>query len=224
MKKEEAKAGAQYAYDYIKGIIDKTGPRLPGTEEERQGAMLTAEIMEGISGKKAVVEEFDLHPNASIGAIPVVGFLGLICFALYYLSPIATLVLSTLTLLFAIAQIFTYSGTFDFLFPKKRSQNVYTSIDPEEGEELKYTICFSAHMDSCWCWNHSLRNPKTAIPKIVVGIVGFVLLIIMSAVAVGVGMYSFQSISDLAVKTELSGRDILQIVLYVLPLITVPGS
>ena len=36
MKKEEAKAGAQYAYDYIKGIIDKTGPRLPGTEEERQ--------------------------------------------------------------------------------------------------------------------------------------------------------------------------------------------
>ena len=224
MKKEEAKAGAQYAYDYIKGIIDKTGPRLPGTEEERQGAMLTAEIMEGISGKKAVVEEFDLHPNASIGAIPVVGFLGLICFALYYLSPIATLVLSTFTLLFAIAQIFTYSGTFDFLFPKKRSQNVYTSIDPEEGEELKYTICFSAHMDSCWCWNHSLRNPKTAIPKIVVGIVGFVLLIIMSAVAVGVGMYSFQTISDLAVKTELSGRDILQIVLYVLPLITVPGS
>ena len=135
MKKEEAKAGAQYVYDYIKGIIDKTGPRLPGTEEERQGALLTAGIMEGISGKKAVVEEFDLHPNASIGAIPVVGYLGLISFAVYYLSPIATLVLSTLTLLFSIAQIFTYSGWVDFLFPKRNSQTVYTPIDTKNGGE-----------------------------------------------------------------------------------------
>ena len=93
MKKEEAQAGAQYVYDYVKGIIDKTGPRLPGTEEERQGALLTADIMKGISGKEAVVEEFDLHPNASIGAIPVVGFLGIIMFALYYLSPLASLVI-----------------------------------------------------------------------------------------------------------------------------------
>ena len=66
MKKEEAQAGAQYVYDYVKGIIDKTGPRLPGTEEERQGALLTADIMKGISGKEAVVEEFDLRPFAII--------------------------------------------------------------------------------------------------------------------------------------------------------------
>lgn len=224
-EKEEAKAGAQYVYDYIKGIIDKTGPRLPGTEEERQGALLTAGIMEGISGKKAVVEEFDLHPNASIGAIPVVGYLGLISFAVYYLSPIATLVLSTLTLLFSIAQIFTYSGWFDFLFPKRKSQNVYTTIEPKNGEEVKYTICFSAHMDSCWCWNHSLRNPKTAIPKIVVGIVGFVLLIVMSAIAVGIGMYSFATMSELAAKGgQFDGMDVFKIVMYVLPVITVPGS
>lgn len=225
MKKEEAKAGAQYVYDYIKGIIDKTGPRLPGTEEERQGALLTADIMEGISGKKAVVEEFDLHPNASIGAIPVVGYLGLISFAVYYLSPIATLVLSTLTLLFSIAQIFTYSGWFDFLFPKRKSQNVYTTIEPKNGEEVKYTICFSAHMDSCWCWNHSLRNPKTAIPKIVIGVVGFVLLIVMSAIAVGIGMYSFATMSELAAKGgQFDGMDVFKIVMYVLPVITVPGS
>ena len=46
-------------------------------------------------------------------------------------------------------------------------------------------------MDSCWCWNHSLRNPKTAIPKIVIGVVGFVLLIVMSAIAVGCGLGVF---------------------------------
>ena len=224
MKDEQVKESAQFVYDFIKGVIDKTGPRLPGTEEERLGAEIVGQRAEEVTGNPSVTERFSLHANASIGAIPILGICGLIAFALFYLSPIATLVISLLSLIFAIVQIFTYKGWFDFLFPKSQSQNVYSILPPKNGQDVKYTIMFSGHVDSCWNWNLSLKNPNTAIPKIVIGVVGFVVLIIISAVALGMGALSFNSIAQLAAMPALTGADKALIVMYCLPVITVPGS
>ncbi len=224
MEEEQVKQSGKFVYDFIKDVIDETGPRLPGTPEERRGAEIIGERAQEITGTPSVTERFTLHDRASIGAIPVLGICGLISFALFYLSPIATLVASALCLIFAVVQIFTYKGWFDFLFPKSESQNVYSILPPKDGQPVKYTLMFSGHVDSCWNWNLSLKNPATAIPKIVIGVVGFFVMMIISSVAIALGAYSFKTIAYLASLPALGGREIFMIVLYCLPVITVPGS
>jgi hypothetical protein len=81
--------------------------------------------------------------------------------------------------LFAVIQIFRYLGWFDFLFPKKKSHNVYTIIDPNEGK-IERTLLFSAHIDSSWNWNLALKNPLKMWIKIPYGIVGGGVLLLLS--------------------------------------------
>ena len=199
MEEEQVKQSGKFVYDFIKDVIDETGPRLPGTPEERRGAEIIGERAQEITGTPSVTERFTLHDRASIGAIPVLGICGLISFALFYLSPIAMLVASALCLIFAVVQIFTYKGWFDFLFPKSESQNVYSILPPKDGQPIKYTLMFSGHVDSCWNWNLSLKNPATAIPKIVIGVVGFFVMMIISSVAIALGAYSFKTIAYLEI-------------------------
>ena len=36
MEEEQVKQSGKFVYDFIKDVIDETGPRLPGTPEERK--------------------------------------------------------------------------------------------------------------------------------------------------------------------------------------------
>lgn len=184
------KKGAEFVYGFAKKVIDETGPRLPGSEEEARGAEIIAEEMEQATGNKAVVEKFKLAPLASIASIPCLGWAGFIAGVLYFVSPVAALVLSAGALLYGIAQIFTYSGIFDCFWKQHTSQNVYSEVLPADGE-YDYTIMFSGHNDSSWLWKHSLKNPKTAILKTALGIVGILALIVVSAIRVAKGNLLF---------------------------------
>lgn len=217
IKRENAK----YVIDFTKDVIDRTGPRLPTSPEEKLGAEIIAGKMQEATGKPSVTETFVCAPRASIAAIPILGFIGIISFGLYYISPIASLIVTILDFVLAALQVFTYSGKLDFLFKKGESQNVYNSVDPEG--ETKRTIVLAGHMDSSWNWNLSLTNPKTAIPKTVIGIVSIFAIMIMSVVAIAVGNISFMSIKDLATAESYGGLEIFRIVLYFLPLLCLPG-
>lgn len=218
---EKAEYG-QYVYDFAKKVIDVTGPRLPGSPEEAQGAAMIADELQAIAGKPSVTEKFTMAPRASIAAIPILGLLGVISFALFYFSPIASLVSTIVTLLIAVFQVFTYSGKLDFLFKKEPSQNVYNTFEPLSGK-VERTIILSAHNDSSWCWQLSVKNPKTAILKTVIGVVSVIALLVMSVVAIAIGMYSFMYIGELATAETLSGLQIFSIVLYILPVFCLPG-
>ena len=218
VKRENAK----YVIDFAKEIIDRTGPRLPTSPEEKLGAEMIAAKMEEATGKPSVTETFICAPRASIAAIPILGLIGIISFGLYYISPIASLIATVCDFILAAIQVFTYSGKLDFLFKKGESRNVYNSVDPASGKTER-TIVLAGHMDSSWNWNLSLTNPKTAIPKTVIGVVSIIALLVMSVVAIAVGNISFMSIKDLATAESYGGMEIFRIVLYFLPLLCLPG-
>lgn len=184
------KEGAEYVYNFAKKVIDTTGPRLPGTEEEALGAQVVAEEMEKATGSKAFIEKFKLAPKASIACIPCCGWAGFIAAILYYVSPIASLIVSAGAFLYAILQIFTYSGALDKLWIQHESQNVWSEVLPEDGK-YDYTIMFSGHIDSSWLCKLFLKSPKTAVAKIALGVVGILVVIVVSAVRVGLGELFF---------------------------------
>ena len=218
----------QKMYDLIKEVIDVTGPRLPGSEEEKQGAKIIANQIERELGAKAVTEPFKTPRHACISAIPWLGWTAFVAFCAFYLSPIASLVISALLLLFAITHIFYYSHLLDPLFPKDESQNVYAVLPPKSGN-AKYNIILSAHMDSSWCWLHSYRNPKTMMAKTALGVVSVVALMIISIVTIV--LESGTSISFMGLKVAFErvsshiqdGNDISTIVFYCLPVLCLPG-
>lgn len=218
VKRENAK----YVIDLTKEVIDKTGPRLPTSPEEKLGAEILAAKMEEATGKPSVTETFTCAPRASIAAIPILGLIGIISFGLYYISPIASLITTVFDFILAAVQVFTYSGKFDCLFKKGESCNIYNSVEPSSGKTER-TIVLAGHIDSSWNWNLSLTNPKTAIPKTVIGVVSILALLVMSVVSIAVGNLSFMSIKDLATVESYSGFDIFRIVLYFLPLLCLPG-
>jgi aminopeptidase YwaD len=162
-----------YEYNFIKSIIDAVGPRLACSEEEKKASQMQAKI----TGTKANIEQFICHPKASIGFIPVLGYLLLVLVLLYFWIPLVTLIILGFFLVYAIIQIFLYKGWLDFLTPRGQSQNVFTVVEPKEGK-ADFTIILSAHIDSSWHWKIAVKNPTSLRPKITMGVIGaFVFLL-----------------------------------------------
>lgn len=190
-----AKTGAKFIFDFCKTIIDKHGPRLPGSEEEKAAQADIAKIMETATGVKPTVEKFTLAPRASIGAIPYLGYAGFIALALYYIHPVPAFIVSLCTLIFAVVQVFTYKGWFDKLCKQEESCNVYSVMDGKG--EIDHTIVFSGHADSSWLWQMAAKNPKTMILRTVLGVVGVVSIIIGSLLRFIFGMWSVVKPDDM---------------------------
>lgn len=196
-----AKTGAKMIFDFCKTIIDKHGPRLPGSAEEKAAQADIAKIMEAATGVKPTVEKFKLAPIASIGAIPYLGYAGFVALVLYYIHPVPAFIVSLCTLLFAVVQVFTYKGWFDKFFKQEESCNVYSVMDGKG--EIDHTIVFSGHADSSWLWQMAAKNPKTMILRTVLGVVGVVSIIIGSLLRLILGMPSVIKPEDMATPLYL---------------------
>ena len=218
----------QKMYDLVKEVIDVTGPRLPGSEEEKQGAKIIADQIQRELGASPRTETFKTPRHACISAIPWLGWGAFIAFAGFYLSPIASLAISAFLLLFALTHIFYYSHLLDPLFPKDQSQNVYAVIPPKSGE-AKYNVILSAHMDSSWCWLHSYKNPNTMMIKTGLGVLSVVILMIVSIVTIVLEAstsISFMALSKVFANmsaNSYSGKDIAIVIMYCLPVLCLPG-
>ncbi len=216
----------QKMYDLVKEVIDVTGPRLPGSEEEKQGAKIIADQIQRELGASPRTETFKTPRHACISAIPWLGWGAFIAFAGFYLSPIASLAISAFLLLFALTHIFYYSHLLDPLFPKDQSQNVYAVIPPKSGE-AKYNVILSAHMDSSWCWLHSYKNPNTMMIKTGLGVLSVVILMIVSIVTIILETsISFMALSKVFANmsaNSYSGKDIAIVIMYCLPVLCLPG-
>ena len=196
-----AQNGAKMIFDFCKTIIDKHGPRLPGSDEEKAAQKDIAAIMEQATGVKPKTEKFTLAPRASIGAIPYLGYAGFVALALYYIHPIPSFIVSLCTLLFAVVQVFTYKGWFDKFFKQEESCNVYSVMDGKG--EIDHTIVFSGHADSSWLWQMAAKNPKTMILRTVLGVVGVVAVIIGSLLRFIFGMWSVMKPDDMQMPLYL---------------------
>lgn len=229
MDNTEYKNG-QKIYSLIKEVIDVTGPRLPGSKEEKMGADIIANQLDRELGSKAVIEEFKTPRHACISAIPWLGWGAFVSFCLFYLSPILSLLGTLFLLFFALTHIFYYSHMLDKFFPKDTSQNVYASIPPKSGNK-KYTVIMAGHVDSSWCWNHSFKNPKTMMIKTGLGVISVVALMIISVVAIVLEAVTGGNISFLGLSQALTniasgayvGTDVAILVFYCLPVLCLPG-
>ncbi len=201
-----------YVFNFIKDVIDKHGPRLPGSQEEREAADTITIHMKEATGKDVVREPFNVAPIASIGAIPLLGMVGLISTALYYINPWISLVTMFLTFFYAIVQVFLYKGWFDRFWKQHESQNLYSVIDG--GDKIDYTIVYSGHMDSSWNWNHSEKAPQTVIIKLVYFIVSMLTLLVFSLLRI---------LADYSgwVNTNISTPYL--VILTFLPIALIPG-
>ncbi len=171
------KQSADEMMTFIKKVESEIGPRLPATDEERAGAQLIKAEYEKHIGIKPVSEPFKVAPNSGIGAIPYVGVAALISLVLYYIYPLAGMIVAACGLFYFLVMGGVYTSMFDFLWPKKDSENFYTVQEPLSGK-VDYTIFLGAHYDSSWNWILAKKNPKTFIPKIVYGVVGVVGVIV----------------------------------------------
>jgi hypothetical protein len=205
-------SGKDYVYNFIKTIIDKHGPRLPGSAEEQAASHDIEKYLGEATGKPVVRESFKLAPVASIGAISLLGIYGFVMLVLYYVNPIISMVLTAIGFAYAIIQIFMYKGWFDKLWKQHDSQNLYSVIDG--GEKIDYTIVYSGHMDSSWNWNHSDTTPQFFIPKTALFILSFLAILVFSIINVAKGNGS--TFFNIGVDKD-------QLWMTFLPLITIPG-
>jgi hypothetical protein len=167
---------------FIRDVIKKIGPRLPGSAEERRAAELLKDDLSHETGSLAILEEFSCATKASIGFIPMLGYL--LLFVVVPLSFVIPLIIGLLIgffLIFALIQIFRYLAWFDVFFPKSRSQNVLSVVEPRSGN-VRATIVVCAHVDSSWHSPIIFKTPRQARPKLIYGVVsaavyGLILLI-----------------------------------------------
>ena len=141
-----------------KNIIEKVGPRAPGSAESREVADMLAAEADAFSDSVRT-EDFSFSPRAFLGWIRILVFayvlaLGFMWAGIYLLSSV--LLLGAVTLL--VFQFFMYKEVIDPFYPKSTGRNVLASLEPEG--EVRGELVVSGHHDSARIFNFLVHQPK----------------------------------------------------------------
>ena len=174
--KKNAKDNLEYMIDGIKYVCEHYKDRAPGSQSERDAqAFFKKEL--GKYSDEVIMEDFELHPKAFLGFIPLAAILGMASIAGYWLSPIIgswVAVVAFALILFSVLMFifeFMFYGEFvDFLFPKKVSRNVYAARKPTG--EVKRRIIFGGHADVSAEWTYSYIGELKALAPVMAGAIG----------------------------------------------------
>lgn len=130
---------------FIREFIDRFGGRPSGSEKERKAQLHFKQKLDEIS-PNAQVHNFENAIGAKFGSLKLF-CLGLwVSLALFPFFPIPAAALGVLTLVFYAWHFLFYGDVLDFLWPKKKSSNVFAVLEPQK--EATSTLWFSGHMDS----------------------------------------------------------------------------
>lgn len=173
----EAERYAEYMHKLVDRVMREIGPRESCSEEERRLRRLFAEEV-GEACSEVRVEEFTCSPKAFLGFFPflVAGYLAAL--VLYYVLPPISLIITSVCVGILFFEVVRYREFIDFLFPRRKGENVIGVIPPE-GERRKRLI-ISAHLDSAyefkvWYWLKGL-----AVPAMVLAFTGPLVLLAAS--------------------------------------------
>ena len=152
-KKNEA---AQYMIDEITYIIKNFEKRDPGSKGEKQACEYMAETLKNDCGCDRVqVESFKENPGSFFGWIYFTITFALLAIPLFFVLPIASVILVITGFAIMFLQFGFYKKTVDKFFPEKTGHNV-TAIKSCKGE-VKRRIFFNGHPDACWEWPVNYR-------------------------------------------------------------------
>ena len=166
----------------IKKICKDVGPRPAGSEQEHEAQKLMAAELDGACDK-VEIEPFDVHPGAFLGWILTDGIMMIAAIVLFFFGmSVISLVLSALSLIFAIVEFLLYKKMLDPFFPKKTSHNVVAVRKPKG--EVKRRIIFNGHPDAAWEWpvNYKLGGVGFESHAIICG-VGALYYLVLSIIA-----------------------------------------
>lgn len=213
--------GGKLVLEFAEEVLDKEFPRLAGSLGEKKCADNLYNQMQNNLGN-AEIQEFEYAHASSYNTIPIIGGVGAISFICYYFSPIASLVLCVLALLFFFIQICFHKGWLDCLFPKKTSRNVISKVCPN-GDKNKFTLLFAGNIDSFYQCHNSKISEKLNLTKMFFSIFSFVLLFCLSIMAICNGMITIDFLRKVAVAPTLTAVERYAIALYCLPILCLPG-
>lgn len=164
----------EYAYNIIKDISEKFGPRYSSSEAEKNANLWIKEEFSTYCDE-TYLEEFETNPNLyPQGIFKVTGFFAGIAFIfipLIFPFPILSVIFISLGLFILFTELMFMKRWIKFLFRKGISSNVYGIIKPTG--EVKYRILFEGHMDSAKQMRIAEREGA---PPIKIFILGFIYL------------------------------------------------
>ena len=192
-----------YVYNLIKQVIDEIGPRPSCSEEERKlGRLLIKEWMPICD--EVVVESFTCSPRAFLGFLPLSVLAYFAAVILYWFFPPASLAMAAVSFSMIFFEFMRYREFIDFLFPRRKGQNVIGVIRPR-GEATQRVIV-SAHQDSAYefrLWYHL----GTAAVVLIAIAVAAILLILGGSIARTIGYLggSTESMAYMAIGIAAAG-------------------
>ncbi|MDR1463928.1 MAG: M28 family peptidase [Oscillospiraceae bacterium] len=169
----------QYMIDGIRYICGTFKKRLPGSQPERNAQAFFQKELGGYCDN-VMMEDFDLHPGAFMGFIPIAALFMLASVVLYWVGhgsvaiAVIGFVLPLLALLMFLFEFLFYRNFVDFLFPKKVSRNVYGVRKPQG--EVKRRIIFGGHTDAANEWRWSMAAEAKGLAVAIFGGVASMLL------------------------------------------------
>lgn len=142
---------AHYMLDEITYICKNFEKRAPGSEGEKQACEYMAKVLKEDCGcERADVESFKENPGSFFGWLYFTLTFLLAAIALYFVFPLASLVLIVAGLIICVVQFGLYKKLVDRCFPEKTGHNV-TAVKKCTGE-VKRRIFFNGHPDAAWEW------------------------------------------------------------------------
>ena len=152
-KKDEA---AKFMVDEITYIIKNFEKRDPGSKGERQACEYMAESLKKDCGCDRIqIESFKENPGSFFGWIYFTITFALLSIPLFFVFPLASVLLILVGLTIVVLQFGMYKKVVDKFFPEKTGTNV-TAIKSCKGE-VKRRILFNGHPDACWEWPVNYR-------------------------------------------------------------------
>lgn len=190
-KKDSA---AKYMLDEITYIIKNFEKRDPGSKGEKQACEYMAETLKNDCGCDRVkIESFKEHPGSFFGWIYFTITFALAAIPLFFIFPLASVILVTVGFTIMVLQFGMYKEIVDKFFPEKTGTNV-TAIKSCKGE-VKRRIIFNGHPDACWEWPVNYRFGGVAFEMhsiiCVLGATYYLVLSIIKLVKFGFGYVPF---------------------------------
>ncbi len=142
-------AAAEYMHKEITYICKTFEKRAPGSKGEQQACEYMAKVLKEQCGcDRADVESFKENPGSFFGWIYFTITFVLVAIALFFVFPLASVLLIVAGLGIVLAQFGFYKKLIDRCFPEETGHNV-TAVKKCTGE-VKRRIFFNGHPDAAW--------------------------------------------------------------------------
>lgn len=138
--------------------VEETAPvRFAASTDEKASALKMRELFHKTLGLPSRMEPFTVRPLAGRFGIPVLGAIYAVALLFYILGVIIShpihnaflvfaIVISAFALSLFIIQVYYNKNIFNFMYPKRTSYNVLTTIESER--QADYTLIIGGHYDS----------------------------------------------------------------------------